>query len=143
MGYSMGSLATFMIANDRRLTTTVHISGGNMEPSRVNNLHAPAAFICGNPGAASCSILDATCDIAGANCETDFKNAMTPVFYAKFNGGHLGILTSPLSDQIGTLATSWLRWKLMGDSALDALFVGDECTFCKDAKWKVQKKNHP
>ena len=70
MGYSMGSLATFTIANDPRLTTTVHISGGNMVPERVNNLHAPAAFFCGIPGDASCNILSTDCDIAAANCDT-------------------------------------------------------------------------
>jgi hypothetical protein len=142
MGYSMGSLATFTIANDPRLTTTVHISGGNMDPQRVNNLHAPAAFICGIPGDASCSILDDTCDIAAVNCDTDFAGAKTPVFYVNFNGGHLGILVPPTEDPIGALATMWLRWKLMSDRSLDAKFLGDQCEVCKDATWKkVQRKN--
>jgi pimeloyl-ACP methyl ester carboxylesterase len=140
MGYSMGSLATFMIASDPRLTTTVHISGGNMAPERVANLRQPAAFICGTPGGATCSILSPDCDLAAANCDMDFEGATTPVFYANFTGGHLGILTAPLDAQIGLLATQWLRWKLMSDSSLDALFVGDQCTVCKDASWKVQQK---
>jgi hypothetical protein len=142
MGYSMGSLSTFTIANDPRLTTTVHISGGNMAPERVNNLHAPAAFICGN-AAANCNILSTSCDIAGMNCDTDFANAKTPVFYANFDGGHLGILTPPLQDQIGSLATAWLRWKLMSDHTLDVMFEGDQCSVCTDTKWKVQRKNLP
>jgi hypothetical protein len=142
MGYSMGSLSTFTIANDPRLTTTVHISGGNMDAQRINNLHAPAAFICGIPGDDSCSILDDTCDIAAANCDTDFAGAKTPVFYANFNGGHLGILLPPTEDQIGTLATTWLRWKLMSDRSLDSKFLGDQCEVCKDTSWKkVQRKN--
>jgi hypothetical protein len=144
MGYSMGSLATFTIANDPRLTTTVHISGGNMVPERVANLHAPAVFLCGNPGNGTCSdLLSSECDIAGANCLTDFMNATTPVFYANFNGGHLGILTPPLSDQIATVATAWLRWKLMSDPTIDSMFVGDNCSVCKDSNWKVQRKNLP
>jgi hypothetical protein len=144
MGYSMGSLATFTIAADPRLTTTVQISGGNMVAERVANLHAPSAFICGIPGGDSCSILDTGCDIAASNCDTDFKNATTPVFYTNFKGGHLGILTAPTQDQIGTLVTAWLRWKLMSDSTLDPMFVGPDCSVCKDTKWfKVQKKNLP
>jgi hypothetical protein len=140
MGYSMGSLATFTIANDRRLTTTVHLSGGNFEPARVGNLHAPAAFICGVP-AAACNILSATCDIAAVNCDTDFQNAKTPVFYANFQGGHLGTLIEPHASRIATLATNWLRYQLYDESARASAFVGSECTTCKDPNWKVRQKN--
>ena len=91
MGYSMGSLATFTIAMDERLVTTVHISGGNMAPERINNLRKPAAFICGIPGDASCGLLDTTCDIAGANCAIDFEGATTPVFYATFENFRVGV----------------------------------------------------
>jgi hypothetical protein len=141
MGYSMGSLATFMIAADPRLTTTVHISGGNMAPERVNNLHAPAAFICGTPGGAACNILSGDCDIAAANCDTDFAGATTPVFYANFQGGHIGILTPGISDSIGAMATAWLRYKLMSDTTLEPMFVGADCTYCENTAWKVQQKN--
>lgn len=142
MGYSMGSLATFTIASDPRLTTTVHISGGNMAPERINNLKAPAAFICGTPGDSSCGLLAGECDLAAANCDLDFGAAKTPVFYANFTGGHLGILTPPLQDQIGTMATIWLRWKLMSDTTLAARFVGPQCSYCTDKSFaKVQQKN--
>jgi dienelactone hydrolase len=142
MGYSMGALATFTIAKDPRLTTTIHISGGNMETERVKNLHAPAAFFCGIPGDANCNILSTDCDIAAANCDTDYASAVTPVFYANFPGGHLGILTAPNQDTIGTEVTAWLHWKLMQDAALETRFMGADCTVCKDSKWKkVQQKN--
>jgi len=50
-GHSAGSLATFVIGADPRLTTTMHISGGTFEPhTDINNLHAPALMICGEPG---------------------------------------------------------------------------------------------
>jgi hypothetical protein len=142
MGYSMGSLATFMIASDPRLTTTLHISGGNMVADRVNNLRKPAAFVCGM-AAATCNILSPDCDIAGVNCDTDFQNATTPVFYANFKGGHLGILTPPLSDAIYAMSTAWLRYKLMSDTTLEPKFVGAGCEYCQDAAWKVQQKNLP
>jgi hypothetical protein len=140
-GYSMGSLATFTIADDPRLTTTVHISGGNMAPERVENLHAPAAFICGIPGGASCNLLSADCDIAAANCDIDFETATTPVFYANFAGGHLGILTTPHMERINAMTTAWLRNRLMGDTTLTASFVGPSCTYCSDPNWMVQQKN--
>jgi hypothetical protein len=141
MGYSMGSLATFTIANNAKLTTTVHISGGNMMPERVNNLRAPAAFLCGKTGTSSCNILSPDCDIAAVNCDTDFSGAKTPVFYGNFAGGHLGVLTSPHMERIRGVTTAWLRWQLMQDSTLRAMFAGPQCTLCADTNWKVQQKN--
>jgi dienelactone hydrolase len=132
MGYSMGALATTMIAGDPRLTTTVHISGGNMTTDRIKMLHAPAAFLCGASGV----------DIAGANCATDFETATAPVFYGVFNGGdHLGVRTAPYSDRIRLVVTGWLRWQLMRDASLAPMFVGDQCTVCKDPNWTVKQKN--
>jgi dienelactone hydrolase len=131
MGYSMGALATTTIAGDPRLTTTVHISGGNMMTDRVKMLHAPAAFVCGPSGT----------DIAGANCASDFEAATSPVFYAVFKGGdHLGVRTQPYAGRIQILVTGWLRWQLMSDASLSNMFVGDQCTLCKDDNWTVQQK---
>ena len=132
MGYSMGALATTTIADDPRLTTTVHISGGNMMIDRIKLLHAPAAFLCGASGV----------DIAGANCATDFEAATVPVFYGVFNGGdHLGVLLEPYADRIRIAVTGWLRWQLMGDSVHQAMFVGDQCKLCTDNNWTVKQKN--
>lgn len=139
-GYSMGSLATFTMAMDDRLTTTLHISGGNMVPERVLNLQRPAAFICGNPGDGACNILSPDCDIAAVNCDTDFDMAAGPVFYANFDGGHLGILTSPTMERINAMSTAWLRFQLMGDASLGGRFVGADCGYCSDADWTVQQK---
>ncbi|HMJ12509.1 MAG TPA: hypothetical protein VK524_13890 [Polyangiaceae bacterium] len=140
MGYSMGSLATFTIASDPRLTTTVHVSGGNFVPERVQNLRAPAAFLCGQTGGATCNILSPDCDIAAAQCDRDFANATTPVFYGKFPAGHLGILQEPHANRIATAITGWLRWKLMSDTTLAGMFVGGQCTLCSDPNWTVQRK---
>ncbi|MET0388036.1 MAG: hypothetical protein ABW321_18835 [Polyangiales bacterium] len=142
VGYSMGSLATFTIASDPLLTTTVHISGGNMAPERIMNLQKPAAFFCGIPGGAECTdLLSSTCDIAASNCDLDFEGATGPVFYGNFDSGHLGILTPPYQEQIQTEVVAWLRWQLMGDAAVKGRFVGEQCTVCQDSKWKVKQKN--
>ncbi len=141
VGYSMGSLATFTIATDPRLTTTVHISGGNMAPERIDNLHAPAAFICGIPGDASCGLLDTTCDIAAANCALDFEGASTAVFYATFQSGHLGVMTSPFMERISGMTTEWLRMHLMSDPTRSTSFIGDACSYCSDPNWTVKQKN--
>jgi hypothetical protein len=88
-----------------------------------------------------CNILSPTCDIAAANCDTDFSNATTPVFYANFQGGHLGTLSEPHASRIATLATTWLRYKLFDESERASVFVGPDRAACKDSNWKVRQKN--
>jgi dienelactone hydrolase len=134
MGYSMGSLGTFQMLDDPRLTTTVHISGGNMgdNAALVGDMHAPAAFICGEN------------DIAYENCNNDFAAVTTQaVWYGVFLGGdHLGILFPPYEQRIRMAATGWLRWQLMRDQSKKPLFVGEPCELCQDtANWRVMQKN--
>ncbi len=128
-GYSLGSLGTFEIAADPRLKTTVHISGGAMNKSVVPNLKHPAAFLCGDDS-----------DIANANCDSDFDLATVPVFYGVFPGDHLGILGA-FAGQLNEATTGWFRWRLFGDTKLDAMFVGPDCTLCKDSRWVVKQKD--
>jgi hypothetical protein len=141
MGYSMGSLATFTMAADPRLTTTVHISGGNMEADRANKLRAPAAFFCGIPDPNCSDILSDQCDIAAANCDIDFDMAKTSVFYGNFPGGHLGILSEPNQPRIQKEVVAWLRWQLEQDSTIKPHFVGPQCGLCSDTNWKVKQKS--
>ena len=130
MGFSLGSLATFEIAGDMRIRTTIHISGGSMNKSVVSNLHAPAAFYCGNDS-----------DIAFNGCEGDFEISKVPTIYANFPGDHLGVRNAKTAPQVAKATVGWLRWRLMGDKMLDAMFVGPDCGLCKDMTWeKVQQK---
>jgi hypothetical protein len=128
MGWSLGSLGSFQIASDPRIITTVHISGGAMDKSVVPNLRHPAAFFCGNSS-----------DIAHDNCESDFTMAKVPVFYGVFPGDHFGIVGS-FAPQINKAAAAWLRWRLMGDTSLSGMFVGADCTVCKDTSWVVKQR---
>jgi len=130
MGFSLGSLATFEAASDPRIKTTVHISGGSMTKSVVANLHGPAAFYCGTSD-----------DIAYNGCEGDFEITKVPTIYANFPGDHLGVRNAATAPMIAKATVGWLRWRLMGDKMLDAMFVGADCTLCKDSMWdKVQQK---
>jgi hypothetical protein len=130
MGYSLGSLATFEAATDMRIKTTVHISGGSMTKSVVANLHGPAAFYCGSSS-----------DIAYNGCEGDFQITKVPTIYANFPGDHLGVRNAATAPMIAKATVGWLRWRLMGDKMLDAMFIGPNCTLCKDTAWdKVQQK---
>ena len=130
MGFSLGSLATFEAATDERIKTMIHISGGSMNKSVVANLRGPAAFYCGTSS-----------DIAFNGCEGDFEISEVPTIYANFPGDHLGVRNAATAPMIAKATVGWLRWRLMGDKMLDAMFVGPDCTLCKDSMWdKVQQK---
>jgi hypothetical protein len=139
-GHSAGSLATFVIGADQRLVTTLHISGGTFDPhTDIMNLHAPALFVCGEPGGDGLIMGD----VANPNCEIDFMNATVPVFYGITKGASHMTPTeigdpALRSHQLGAMV-GWLRWQLLGDASARNMFVGDACTLCSDPAWSTAK----
>jgi hypothetical protein len=153
-GQSAGSLATFVVANDPRWKTTLHINGGTFDPhTDVMNLVAPALFVCGDDPNVTGGDGTWESDLARPNCDYDFMNAMAPVWYGVVIGSsHTTVIDNPLADpgsaadplKVHYLAASvaWLRWQLAGDQTMKAMFVGDDCGFCKDtATWQVRQKD--
>jgi pimeloyl-ACP methyl ester carboxylesterase len=145
MGHSAGSLAAFAIANDPRLTTTMHLDGGTMSPhTDLQNLRQPAAFICGDSGGDGL----VTGDVARPNCDSDFMMATTAVWYGDVIGAsHLTVASAPATDPkmqafLGATA-AWLRWQLASDQTMKPYFVpASTCTFCTQTSiWTVQEKN--
>jgi hypothetical protein len=153
-GQSAGSLATFVVANDPRWTTTLHINGGTFDPhTDVMNLVAPALFVCGDDPNVTGGDGTWESDLARPNCDIDFMNAKAPVWYGVVIGSsHTTVIDNPLNDpstpadplKVHYLAASaaWLRWQLAGDQVMKKMFVGDDCGFCKDTgTWLVQQKD--
>jgi hypothetical protein len=129
MGYSMGSLAAFNIADDLRLTTTVHISGGASGAASVQNMRNMTAFFCDE-------------NTTAANCQPDFDVSPVPVFYGVFKGtGHVGTMAKPYSTRVAGATVGWLRWRMLGDESKKKLFVGEDCTLCTNDNWIVQQKD--
>lgn len=141
-GHSAGSLATFRIGADERLTTTMHLCGGTFSPhTDIENLHAPALFICGEAGGDGLLVGD----VARPNCDIDFMNATVPVFYGIPEGAsHMSpteVGSPMLRSTFAAACAGWLRLHLAGDEALRKMFVGDDCTLCKDSSWTARQKN--
>jgi hypothetical protein len=150
-GQSAGSLATFNIAGDKRLTTTLHINGGTFPPhTAVMNLVQPAEFICGDYADGG----DGTWvgDMARPNCDADFQLATAPVWNGDVIGAsHTTIIDNPLTPSTTpnplkkpflAATVAWLRWKLAGDQTMKSSFVGSSCGFClQTSTWTVQQKN--
>ena len=137
MGHSQGSIATFAIAGDARLTTTIHLSGGTNPDiaqghETLANLHNPAAFICGEPGGDGLIVGDT----ASEWCAYDFEHTDVPVFLAQITGA--SHISAP-GMTLGACA-AWLRWHLMGDTTQRAMFAGPDCTLCKRPNWVAMSK---
>lgn len=123
-GHSRGSLGTFDVADEPRLSTTIHVAGGSFDGRGPSNLRKPALYIGGDR------------DFATSNMERDYRNTRVPVWfnilnntdhiYATRNGQHI--------------ITAWLRWHL-GDEEFRRTtdFLSRNCTFCDLGQ--VQYKN--
>lgn len=124
-GHSRGSIGTFEVANDRRLTTTVHVAGGSFDGNGPDNLRNPAIYIGG------------TEDFATPNIENDYRNTDVPVFFTVMDG-----IDHIFAAREGMPAiTAWLRWQLGGESfRREEDFLSRFCTFCTGI-WDSESKN--
>ena len=76
-------------------------------------------------------------------------NAKVPVWYGVVVGsshttvidqGTMGV--DPLKQLYLASTVAWLRYQLTDDAMMRALFVGNDCGYCKDTKaWLVQQKD--
>ncbi|MET0335294.1 MAG: hypothetical protein ABW190_13560, partial [Rhizobacter sp.] len=124
-GHSRGSIASFAIAGDSRLTTTIHVSGGSFDGNGPNNLRKPAAYLCGGSDT-----------IALPNCDRDYTNTDVPVFYSVVgNASH----TQAAREALPAI-TAWLRWHIGGETSRRDNFLASNCAFCS-GKWVSKKKN--
>ena len=83
MGYSLGSLGTFEIAADPRLTTTVHISGGAMDKAVVPNLKKPPRSSAATPRTSPTTTARATSSWRRCRCSTASFPASTWAFWPR------------------------------------------------------------
>ena len=101
----------------------------------VDNLHAPAAFICGEDTGDG-NILGPG-DIAAPNCKIDFMNSKVPTFFAEGKG--LSHATG--YNQMQGPVVAWMRWLLAGDTTMRDQFVGASCGICTRMPWVVMQKD--
>jgi len=144
-GWSCGGLQALQIAaSDPRVRTTlVHnsgifppgvmgsASGMDIGKDTLKKLRSPVIYLLGGPT-----------DIAYANGMDDFKQIdSAPVFMANTDVGHGGTFIQPNGGRVAQVSISWLDWQLKGDRQAAQRFTGDDCGLCKDAEWKVDRKN--
>ncbi|HET8936679.1 MAG TPA: hypothetical protein VFN67_24720 [Polyangiales bacterium] len=135
-GHSMGGVSTFGNVEDTRIKTSIHMAGGvtgnpeGVDESWLQNLHAPATFLCGDR------------DTNGLpRCMKDFQGApaAVPLFFGILAGvGHTDEFTQPNGGRWGRILISWLRWQLADDASFAKAFQGPSCEFCM-GDWTAMK----
>lgn len=99
--------------------------------SSATAIKVPTAYFCDK-------------DETGPNCDGDFAAPHTnPTFYGRVPGAvHVSyVFDTDFINRMNAAVTGWVRWQLMGDTVASGMFVGPDCTLCKDSFWEIQKKN--
>lgn len=136
MGMSCGGLMAYGASGDKRVTTVGIWNSGLLEPNApiFGALHSSVLIVTGGPQ-----------DIAHPNGLRDFQTmpANIPVFHAERPSiGHGGTYSEDNGGPFGEVAVAWLKWQLLGDEsqASKGMFVGERCSLCVNADWKVQQR---
>jgi len=124
-GHSRGSIGTFAIADDPRLTTTIHVAGGSFDGLGYTKLRNPAAYICG-----------ADDTMATPNAETDYQRTTVPVFMTIMDGvDHISAAREGLP-----AICAWLLWHLNGETQRQGDFLNADGVF-QTGKYDSKAKN--
>jgi len=142
-GWSCGGIQSLRVAPDPRIKAVIihnsgifnegmnRMPGMDISKDALKLLHTPVIYILGGPT-----------DIAYANGMDDFKRIEhVPAMVADLDVGHGGTFMQANGGAAASVAVSWLNWQLRGDAAAAQRFVGNDCGLCKDAKWKVERRN--
>lgn len=140
MGQSCGGVQALAVAGDPRITTLMiwssgvgMIPGNPPDPDRVlASIHTPIAFIYG----------DAEHDVAHPASLMNVAQVKVPVFGAWQDGmTHLGTYGQANGGFFARIAEAWLGWRLKGEQGEAKMFVGPDCTLCRDPSWHVTQRD--
>jgi uncharacterized protein len=138
-GHSCGGLQTIKYSADPRIKTSMifdsgvyNVPGGlsRVKVSKFDlySIHAPIAYITGGPT-----------DQAHPNAMDDVARIKhVPVFLGWLPVGHGGTFSQANGGDWASIAVNWLDWQLKGDASAGKWFVGADCGYCKEGRWKVE-----
>jgi len=145
MGQSCGGVQALAVSSDPRVALTGIWNSGlfasrpsngpameNVPKSKLAELHAPIFYFTG----------DQANDIAYPNGLDDFQRIEGVAAFHAYKDGlpHAGTYREPNGGELGTIAVALLQWQFKGDRQAAKMFVGTDCTLCRDPKWHVSRK---
>jgi hypothetical protein len=135
-GHSIGSVNSFLVADDARWTTTIHVAGGSLDD--VNDPFAPTTGMGGKSLVHPVAYICAETDAFGNTEKTakDYESTTVPVFFTVIDGAdHVGAARDGLPVMV-----AWLRWQLGGETDRRASFLDPQGEF-HSGKFVSQSKN--
>jgi hypothetical protein len=135
-GHSQGGEGAVNTGSDPRIRAIAPLSAGPMGSGEAK-IQCPAFYT-----------LTANDVVTPDSYRASYDATKTPSAYGvtmggdhmeytdKANGIGLPGLTSNDAQMTRSAITAWFEWQLKGKQELQALFVGKDCGFCKDANWK-------
>ncbi|WP_315760977.1 hypothetical protein [Sphingomonas sp. Y38-1Y] len=142
-GFSCGGLQALMNADDPRVKTIVVMNSGvfNEGGSRITGIEVGKDAVARLRGSAL-YVLGGPSDIAYANGMDDYRRiAGIPAAVVNIPVGHGGTYMQPNGGVAAEVVVAWLDWRLWGDKAAAAKFVGADCGFCRDPRLTIERKN--
>jgi hypothetical protein len=150
-GGSCGGLLALQVAFEPRVQSLTMFNSGifNFDSNTLKNLptglrstlpalskddlkrvHTPVLYMTGG-----------TEDLAQMNARDDFSRIVNvPVFWAdRPHTGHIGMAFDPYSEG-AKIEYHWLEYTLFGNRRAARMFVGNDCSLCRDLAWQVQQR---
>jgi dienelactone hydrolase len=140
-GYSCGGLQALAIAHDPQVKAVLILHSGvfnngspiqglQVEKSVLKTLHTPVLYLLGGQS-----------DIAYPNGTDDFGRIdSVPAFLASHDVGHGGTFMQPNGGEEAQVVLKWMGWQLFEDPKDAKVFIGLDCSLCRDPKWTVSRK---
>ena len=142
MGQSCGGFLSVSLGLDPRVDT-IGVFNSGVQPANPNapagqfptadalaKLHGPVLFINGHER-----------DFMMAASLANFEAVKLPAFYgARHGAGHTATVDHPGGGEFANVASNWLRWQFKGDKVAARMFVGADCSLCKNPNWDTRSK---
>jgi dienelactone hydrolase len=133
MGQSCGGFMSIELGADPRVDTIGVFNSGAQGDNiaRLASLHGPVLLINGHERDFLMATSKATFDAIDK----------LPTFYgARHGAGHTATVDHPGGGEWANVASNWLMWQLKGDKAASKMFVGKDCSLCKNSNWDTAAK---
>jgi Chlorophyllase len=140
MGQSCGGARSIELGADPRVGT-IGVFNSGVEPEAPETQHATLPVLAALHGPVLL-INGHERDFMMATSHANFEMIEhVPVFYgARHGAGHMATFDHPGGGEFANVASSWLLYQFKGDAEAGKMFVGADCSLCKDPKWDTDSK---
>ena len=133
MGQSCGGFMSIELGADPRVDTIGVFNSGAQGDNiaRLTALHGPVLLINGH---------ERDFLMASSKATFDAINKLPTFYGARHGAGHTATVDHPGGGEWANVASNWLMWQLKGNKEAAKMFVGKDCSLCKNSNWDTAAK---